>query len=75
MLKPGGFLITYGPYMRDGAHTAPSNEAFDASLKARDERFGVRDIGDVEAAANAQGLQLQEIVEMPANNFSLVFRA
>lgn len=75
VLKPGGFLITYGPYMRDGAHTAPSNEAFDASLKARDERFGVRDIGDVEAAANAQGLQLQEIVEMPANNFSLVFRA
>lgn len=75
VLRPGGLLITYGPYKRDGAHTAPSNEAFEGWLKDRDERFGVRDIADVEAAANAQGLTLIEVVAMPANNFALVFRA
>lgn len=73
LLCDGGVLYTYGPYMRDGRHTAPSNEAFDASLKARDASWGVRDVADVERAAGAQGLKLREIVEMPANNLSLVF--
>lgn len=73
VLKPGGVLYTYGPYMRDGRHTAPSNEAFDASLKARDSSWGVRGVGEVAAAANTQGLSLCELVEMPANNLSLVF--
>lgn len=73
VLKPGGVLFTYGAYKRDGVHTAPSNEAFEEWLKARDERFGVRDMADVEAAANAQGLALREVIEMPANNFALVF--
>jgi cyclopropane fatty-acyl-phospholipid synthase-like methyltransferase len=73
LLREGGVLHTYGPYMRDGRHTAPSNEAFDASLKARNAEWGIRDVGDVEAAAHARGLVLREIVEMPANNLSLVF--
>lgn len=73
LLAPGGLLFTYGAYKRDGRHTAPSNESFDQWLKARDERFGVRDMGEVETAANAQGLTLRDIVEMPANNFALVF--
>lgn len=73
LLAPGGVLFTYGAYKRDGRHTAPSNEAFDQWLKARDPRFGVRDMEQVEAAANANGLRLRDIVEMPANNFSLVF--
>ncbi len=73
LLRAGGVLYTYGPYMRDGRHTAPSNEAFDASLKARDSSWGLRDVADVGPAANAQGLALREIVEMPANNLSLVF--
>lgn len=73
LLRDGGVLFTYGPYMRDGRHTAPSNEAFDASLKARDSRWGVRDLADVERAAHARGLALHETVEMPANNLSLVF--
>ena len=73
LLRGGGVLFTYGPYMREGTHTAPSNEAFDASLKARDSRWGVRDVADVDAAARENGLQLREIVEMPANNLSLVF--
>jgi cyclopropane fatty-acyl-phospholipid synthase-like methyltransferase len=73
LLRPGGVLYTYGPYMRDGRHTAPSNESFDASLKSRDTAWGVRDVSDLESAASLQGLTLRETVEMPANNLSLVF--
>ena len=73
LLREGGILFTYGPYMRDGRHTAPSNEAFDTSLKARDPSWGVRDVADVESAARANDLVMCEIVEMPANNLSLVF--
>jgi len=72
-LKAGGVLCTYGPYRRNGAHTAPSNDAFERWLKARDSRFGVRDIADVQAAASDQGLMLRDIVDMPANNLSLIF--
>ena len=74
ILPPGGVLATYGPYRRDGRHTAPSNEAFDASLKSRDPRWGVRDLEAVVAEANANGLELAEALPMPANNFTLVFR-
>lgn len=68
-----GVLYTYGAYKRGGEHTAPSNEAFDGWLKERDARYGVRDLEEVEAAANVNGLRLREIIEMPANNLSLVF--
>jgi cyclopropane fatty-acyl-phospholipid synthase-like methyltransferase len=74
VLRPSGVLYVYGPYMREGRHTAPSNAAFDASLKARNPSWGVRDVADVTAAAKNQELTLEEIVEMPANNLSLVFR-
>ena len=73
LLKPDGLLITYGAYKRGGAHTAPSNESFDLWLKQRDERFGVRDMEAVEAAADAHKLALREVAPMPANNFSLLF--
>jgi cyclopropane fatty-acyl-phospholipid synthase-like methyltransferase len=73
VLRDGGVLITYGAYKRGGAHTAPSNEAFDEWLKQCDPAFGVRDMADVEAAARAHGLVLRDIVAMPANNFTLVF--
>ena len=73
VVRDGGVLFLYGPFMRDGRHTAPSNESFDAWLKARDPAFGVRDIADVEHAAAAHGFALHEIVDMPANNLSLVF--
>ncbi len=72
-LPPGALLYLFGPYRFDGKFTAPSNEAFDASLRARDPRWGVRDVRDLEAAA--RGFVLREIVEMPANNHSLVFTA
>ena len=74
LLPPGGVLVTYGPYRRGGAHTAPSNEAFDADLKSRDPRWGVRDLEKVTAAASAEALELEEVVAMPANNFTVVFR-
>jgi uncharacterized protein DUF938 len=74
MLPAGGVLVTYGPYRREGRHTAPSNAAFDADLKSRDPRWGVRDMEEVVAAAKAEGLALEETVAMPANNFTLVFR-
>lgn len=74
LLPPGGVLVTYGPYRRGGAHTAPSNETFDAWLKERDPRWGVRDMEEVAALAKEAGLELEEVVPMPANNFTLVFR-
>lgn len=74
LLAPGGLLYLYGPFMRDGAHTAPSNAAFDRWLREENPAWGVRDISDVEAEAVKHGLILAGTVEMPANNLSLVFR-
>ncbi len=73
ILAPGAPLYLYGPYRRGGAHTAPSNEAFDQSLQARDPAWGVRDLEAVIALA-APDFAGPDIVEMPANNLSLVFR-
>src|SRR5215207_3955528 len=75
LLAPGGILYLYGPYQENGRHTAPSNAAFDASLRARDPEWGVRDVGAVAELAARHGLTLAERVAMPANNLSLVFRA
>jgi uncharacterized protein DUF938 len=74
LLAAGGVLYLYGPFKENGVHTAPSNAAFDASLRARDPRWGVRDVGDVRALADSHGFDFVERVAMPANNLSLVFR-
>ena len=71
-LRAGGVLVLYGPFRIDGHHTAPSNERFDADLRARDSSWGVRDVADVVAQAQANGLRLREQIAMPANNFTLV---
>jgi SAM-dependent methyltransferase len=73
MLRPDGILYLYGPFMRSGAHTTPSNAAFDADLKRRDPGWGVHDIDDLVREAAPHGLELREVIEMPANNLSLVF--
>lgn len=73
ILPAGGLLVLYGPFMIDHRHTAPSNAAFDESLRSRNAAWGVRDLGDVAEAAGAHGLALLERVEMPANNFIVVF--
>jgi hypothetical protein len=74
LLGQGAPLYLYGPYRRAGVPTAPSNEAFDASLKARNSAWGLRQLEDVIALAGSSGFELDRLVEMPANNLSLVFR-
>jgi SAM-dependent methyltransferase len=74
ILPPGGPLILYGPYKQGGAHTAPSNAAFDAGLRAQDPSWGVRDLETVATEAAAAGFGAPEVVEMPANNLMLIFR-
>lgn len=72
-LRPDGLLILYGPFKRDGKHTAVSNAVFDTSLREGNPDWGVRDIADLDALAARHGLALRETVEMPANNMILVF--
>ena len=74
IIPGGGVLYLYGPFRRDGRHTAPSNQAFDDSLRAQNPEWGVRDLEAVEALAVPHGLQLDEVVEMPANNLSVIFK-
>jgi hypothetical protein len=74
ILPSGGLLFLYGPFLRHGVPTAPSNLEFDASLKSRDPRWGVRQLEDVAALASRHGLTCEGIVEMPANNLSVTFR-
>lgn len=73
-LPEDGLFYLYGPYKRDGAHTSESNEAFDTSLKSRDESWGVRDMEAVIDLADKAGFHAPDIIPMPANNFSLVLR-
>ena len=72
-LRPGGVLLTYGPYFEEGVAPAPSNRAFDQSLRERDPAWGIRPLKDVEAQARDAGLRLRARHEMPANNLLLVF--
>lgn len=74
VLVPGGKLFLYGPFSREGVHTAPSNADFDTSLRGRDERWGVRDLDrDIMPLADAAGLRLAATIAMPANNLSVIF--
>lgn len=74
LLPPGAPLILYGPYRRAGFPLEPSNAAFDESLKARDPNWGLRLLEDVAECAGANGLDLARVVEMPANNLTVIFR-
>jgi SAM-dependent methyltransferase len=74
VLAPGGPLVLYGAYFVEGQTPAPSNVAFDASLRERDPAWGVRELGAVTAEARAQGLVRERVVEMPSHNLVLVFR-
>jgi SAM-dependent methyltransferase len=75
VLPEAGLLYMYGPFKRGGRHTAPSNERFDERLRGEDSRWGVRDVDDLQRVASAVGFAPAEVVEMPANNLSLVFRS
>ena len=74
LLPPGGPLILYGPWLKEGIDAAPSNLAFDADLKSRDPQWGLRHVEDFAAAAGDAGFEFAETRQMPANNLMLLFR-
>ncbi|HEY1606221.1 MAG TPA: DUF938 domain-containing protein [Allosphingosinicella sp.] len=74
LLGPGAPLILYGAYRRADVATAPSNEEFDRTLRARNPEWGLRRLEDVAAGAEGRGFTLERIVEMLANNLIVVFR-
>jgi hypothetical protein len=74
LLSQGAPLILYGPYTREGHPTAPSNLAFDQSLRARNGEWGIRKLEDVTHLAESVGFSLDAIHEMPANNITVVHR-
>ena len=73
-LYPGGVLFLYGPFMRNGIHTAPTNAVFDGRLRSQDPSWGIRDLVEVTNVATAAGFNVPEVIEMPANNLSVLFR-
>jgi len=73
-LEVGGALVIYGPFIVEGRPTAPSNLAFDADLRARDARWGLRRLEDVAQEARADGLEIEARFDMPANNLVVLFR-
>ena len=74
LLPVGGPLILYGPFLRAGVETAPSNLAFDRNLRERNPEWGIRQLEQVDAAAEAAGLRREQLVDMPANNLMLAYR-
>ena len=74
LLSPGDLLVTYGPYRQSGVHTSVSNADFDASLRAQNPEWGVRDVDDLTACARERSFRLADSIRMPANNFTLVWR-
>jgi SAM-dependent methyltransferase len=74
LLPVAGVLYLYGPFKRGGRHTAPSNERFDERLRGEDPRWGVRDLDELAVLATSVGFEPAEIIAMPANNLSLVYR-
>jgi len=74
MLKIGKFLMLYGPFKIDNHHISQSNELFDSSLKMKNNLWGVRDLGEVNEEAYKNGFIKEELIPMPARNFSVIYR-
>ena len=74
LLRPKGLLFTYGPYAEGGVLEPESNRNFDLSLKSRDPGWGIRDVDDLKKEAEKNGIELEDVHEMPANNKLLVWR-
>ena len=74
VLTPGGLLFLYGPFCERGGHTAASNAAFDADLRARNPSWGIRNLEQIAEIASQHGIEAVKRIEMPANNRSVVFR-
>lgn len=73
ILEPGATMLLYGPFRREGQHTSASNESFDHQLRSQDPQWGVRDLEAVFNVAMDHGFECREVIEMPANNLSVIF--
>ena len=74
MLQEGGFLLIYGPFQIEGNFTTDSNKEFHETLSSAGvSEWGLKDVADLKKAAANHGLELKEQIDMPANNFSLIF--
>ena len=74
LLNDGNFLFMYGPFKIKNRHTSQSNYFFDNSIKLKNDHWGIRNLEDVSEEAKKNGFFQEEIVSMPANNFSIVYR-
>ena len=74
LLKKGQFLILYGPFKIGNKHTSQSNYLFDNSLKMKNESWGIRNLEEVNDEAKKNGFFQEDIISMPANNFSIIYR-
>ena len=74
LLKDDGILFTYGPYAIDGKITPESNVNFNKSLKLQDSNWGLRDINDLKALAEKNGIKLINVIDMPANNKTIIWK-
>ncbi len=74
LLKKGQFLMLYGPFKIGNKHISQSNSLFDKSLKMQNKFWGVRDLGEVSEQASKNGFSREELIRMPANNFSVIYR-
>ena len=74
LLKPEQFLLLYGPFKIGNKHTSQSNDFFDNSLKMQNDLWGIRDIEEVTEEAKKNGFFQEDIISMPANNFSVIYR-
>ncbi|RZA26778.1 MAG: DUF938 domain-containing protein [Proteobacteria bacterium] len=74
ILKPGGVLCLYGPFLEKDVPLAPSNYSFDQSLRSRNPQWGIRSLETVREVCETVGLQLLEVKAMPANNLTVIFK-
>ena len=74
VLTPGAKLFLYGPFLVDGQPTSESNKEFDLSLRSRNTQWGLRDVNHVRLEAEKNGFSMQEMLPMPANNFTVTFK-
>ena len=75
VMPPSAVLFMYGPYNQHGVPLADSNAAFDMSLRQQNPEWGLRYVDDIVEEADKIGLRLDQVIAMPANNLSLIFRA
>jgi hypothetical protein len=74
LLSDNGILLIYGPFQVEGTFTTDSNKEFHETLSSAGvSEWGLKDVADLKKAAEKHGLELKEQINMPANNFSLIF--